>query len=75
MLETLMLPALKTRDEKTRKELDKISRDFEEEVRYNHLLQYTMSLLVKHWAEYLNFTPEQMRLFELENSDLTEDVI
>lgn len=39
-----MLPALKTRDEKRRKELDKINRDFEEEVPYNHLLQYTMSL-------------------------------
>lgn len=78
MLETLTLPALDTGDDKTRKECEKINRDFEEEVRYNYLLHYTMFRLVKRWAEYLTFTPEQMRLFELENarnSDLTEDVI
>jgi hypothetical protein len=78
MLETLTTPALKTEDGKTRTKWVKINRDFEEEVRYNYLLHYTMPRLVKRWAEYLTFTPEQMRLFELENarnSDLTDDVI
>lgn len=65
-------------DEKLRKEWRKFNRDFQEEVRYNALLQYTMSLLVKKWAEYLAFTPDKMYEFELENarnSDLTDDVI
>ncbi|CAC5396676.1 unnamed protein product [Mytilus coruscus] len=67
------------------KEWKKFNRDFQEEVRYfqeevryNALLQYAMSLLVKRWAEYLSFTPEQMYKFELENgrkSDLTEEVL
>ncbi|CAG2227905.1 unnamed protein product [Mytilus edulis] len=65
-------------NETKQKEWKKFNRDFQEEVRYNALLQHTMSLLVKRWAEYLSFSPEQMYKFELENgikSDLTDEVL
>lgn len=64
--------------EKCQKEWIKFNRKFQEEVRFNALLQFTMNLLIKRWSEYLSFTPEQMRQFEKDNartSGLTDDVL
>lgn len=64
--------------ENCKKEWQRFNREFQEEVRFNALLQFTMNLLTKRWAEYLSFTQEQMFQFEMENacrSELTDEVI